>query len=65
MSDKENEEIMVDEAFGELLANFVRQYPCLYDKKCKEYKDTNFVADTWSAIAIACNMSGKKSFNSY
>ena len=42
MSDKENtqeENIQVDEAFGELLANFVRKNPCLYDKKCKEYKD--------------------------
>ncbi|XP_018307740.1 transcription factor Adf-1-like [Mycetomoellerius zeteki] len=56
MSDKENEN-HVDEAFGELLTNFVRQNPCLYDKKCKEYKDKNFVADTWSSIASACNMS--------
>ncbi|XP_018369314.1 PREDICTED: transcription factor Adf-1-like [Trachymyrmex cornetzi] len=55
MSDKENEK--VDEAFGELLANFVRQNPCLYDKKCKQYKDKKFVADTWSSIASACNMS--------
>lgn len=59
MSDKENEDIQVDEAFGELLANFVRQYPCLYDKKCKDYKDKKLVADTWMSIAFACNMSGK------
>ncbi|KYN17317.1 hypothetical protein ALC57_10392 [Trachymyrmex cornetzi] len=57
MSDKENEK--VDEAFGELLANFVRQNPCFYDKKCKQYKDKKFVADTWSSIASACNMSGR------
>ncbi|KAM0734105.1 hypothetical protein ACS0PU_012470 [Formica fusca] len=57
MSDKENEENQVDEAFGELLANFAQRNPCLYDKKCKEYKDKNFVADTWSSIASACNMS--------
>lgn len=57
---KENEEIIqVDEAFGELLTNFVRQNPCLYDKTCKEYKDKKFVADTWSSIANACNMPGK------
>jgi len=59
MEEKENEEIQVDEAFGELLANFVQKNPCLYDKKCKEYKDKKFVADTWSSIANACNMSGK------
>ncbi|KYN27365.1 hypothetical protein ALC57_03232 [Trachymyrmex cornetzi] len=58
MSDKENEN-QVDEAFGELLANFVRQNPCLYDKKCKEYKDKKFAADIWSSIASACNMSGR------
>ncbi|KMQ85233.1 transcription factor adf-1 [Lasius niger] len=60
MSDKENtqeENIQVDEAFGELLANFVRKNPCLYDKKCKEYKDKKFIADTWSSIANACGMS--------
>lgn len=54
--DKENEE--VDEAVGELLANLIRHYPCLYNKKCKEYKDKK-VADAWISIAIACNMSGK------
>lgn len=62
MSDKENtqeENIQVDEAFGELLANFVRKNSCLYDKKCKEYKDKKFIADTWSSIANACSMSGK------
>lgn len=62
MSDKENEEtdeIQVDEAFGELLVNFVRKNPCLYDKTCQQYKDKKFVADTWSSIANACGMSGK------
>lgn len=59
MSDKENEEVEVDEIFGELLANLVRQYPCLYDKKCKEYKDKKYIADTWTSIAIDCDMSGK------
>lgn len=49
----------VDEAFGELLANIIRQNPCLYDKTCKEYKDKNIVADTWTSIARTCNMSGK------
>lgn len=57
MSDKENEE--VDEAFGELLANLIRKNPCIYDKSCKDYKDKKFVADTWSSIASACNISGK------
>jgi len=58
MSDKENK-IQVDEAFGELLANLVGKNPCLFDKKCKEYKDKRFVADTWRSIANACGMSGK------
>ncbi|KYN02022.1 hypothetical protein ALC62_07174 [Cyphomyrmex costatus] len=62
MSDKENEENQIDEVFGELLANFVRQNPCLYDKKCKEYKDKKFVADTWMSIANNCNMSEVSSF---
>jgi len=57
--DKENEEIQMDEAFVELLANFVQKNPCLYDKKCNEYKDKKFVADTLSSIVNACNMSGK------
>jgi len=59
--DKENEEIQVDEVFGELFANFVQKNPCLYyyDKKCNEYKDKKFVANSWSSIANACNMSGK------
>ncbi|EFN68595.1 hypothetical protein EAG_00538, partial [Camponotus floridanus] len=68
MSDKENtqeENIQVDEAFGELLANFVRKNPCLYDKKCKEYKDKKFIADTWSSIANACGMSDWRSYISF
>ncbi|KAL6418270.1 hypothetical protein ACFW04_012234 [Cataglyphis niger] len=42
-------------AFGsfELLANFVQRNLCLYDKKCKKYKDKKFVADTWNSIASA------------
>lgn len=51
------EEIEVDEAFGELLANLVRSHPCLYDKTCADYKDKDFVANTWASIAATCNMS--------
>jgi len=58
MSNKENE-IQVDEIFSELLANFVRQNPCLFNKKCKKCKDKKFVVETWSSISNIRNISGK------
>ena len=29
----------------------VRQYPCLYDKYCKDYQDKNLKNNAWAAVA--------------
>ncbi|XP_065068514.1 uncharacterized protein LOC135693858 [Rhopilema esculentum] len=40
----------------EQLAEAVRQYPCLYDKRKKDYKDKNVVANAWRKVAEATGM---------
>ena len=36
---------------NERLSEVVRQFPCLYDKSKKEYKDKNVVENAWKNVA--------------
>ena len=36
---------------NERLSEAVRQFPCLYDKSKKEYKDKNVVENAWKDVA--------------
>ena len=42
---------MEDIQFNEKLSEAVQQYPCLYDKACKDYKDRNIVSNAWINVA--------------
>ena len=35
----------------EMLAEKVKQYPVLYDKQCKGYKEKDAVGNAWTAVA--------------
>ena len=36
---------------NETLINMVQNYRCIYDKSCKDYKDTRKKRDAWTEIA--------------
>ena len=36
---------------NEQLSEVVREFPCLYDKSKKEYKDENVVENAWKQVA--------------
>ena len=38
-------------AEDELLAEAVRKYPALYDKRLKDYKDRNVCRNAWEKVA--------------
>lgn len=41
----------LEEFSRERLMDDVRQYPCLYDKYCKDYQDKNLKNNAWAALA--------------
>lgn len=41
----------LEEFTRERLMDDVRQYPCLYDKYCKDYQDKNLKNNAWAAVA--------------
>ena len=47
---------MNDIQFIEKLANAVQQYPCLYDKTCKDFKDKNVKTNGWNEVARTVNL---------
>ena len=38
----------------------IRQYRCLYDKSCKEYKDKNIKNNAWKKVAEDLDMESRK-----
>ena len=38
--------------FDEKVSEIVRNYPCLYDKRRKDYKDKNVVANAWASVEV-------------
>lgn len=43
----------------ERIIETVRNYPILYDKKIKEYKDLDAKYKTWKEVSTVLNMPGK------
>ena len=43
--------IWEDVQFAEKLAEYVRKFPCLFNKSCKDYKDKFVVANAWEKVA--------------
>ena len=55
----ENENLQFDEK----LSDAVREYPCLYDKMKKDYKDVNVNRNAWSSVAEQMSIeNGKKCY---
>ena len=44
--------------FDELLINSVRDYPCLYNCKLKEFKDNRIKENAWKKVAAELDSSG-------
>jgi hypothetical protein len=45
--------------FDEILINSVRDYPCLYNCKLKEFKDNRIKENAWKKVAAEVESSGK------
>ena len=40
----------------EILAEEVKKYPCLYDKRIKDYKDKIVNTNSWTKVAESINL---------
>ena len=49
--------------FDEKLSEAVRQYPCIYDKADKDYKEQTAVVNAWTKVAEDVGLERGKQIN--